>query len=356
MSVRFVTFIAALTLVSATLAPLAEAQPSKQAREGLEGLAKKVVFTATSSIGGKIASRIDSLVLKPLIAYFTTGEDERLGAAFTELLKGGAGIYFPALGITLNAGKVVIGGSTYATLRLYEAAEERQVDQYVFGGASFDLLRDLRNPLRGQPSFFEVARKKFSITEQNIGARVKDEVQLRYLWNAYTSPLRGMPGPIYEDVERGWPALVSYWKIKRAEAIAQSLQALRQALETEAQARRRDLLAASTPTDISGTWWLRGGGMFEVQAKGTQVSWTLSIPLAKIKHQGHGALVDGVLSGTFSDIENPGGKHDGEYTNWTLSADGRQMCGKVRWWKQGDPTKKVNAGGGSDCYQRERPR
>ncbi|MDQ7839907.1 MAG: hypothetical protein RDU83_02635 [bacterium] len=335
--------------------PAAGAQSPGPVGEGLEGLAKEVVFRAAGSVGGKIAGDVDAIVISPLVAYFTTGETERLGAAYRALLESGVAMQFPALGIAINAGRVVIGGSTYAVLRLYEAADERQIDRIVFGGSRFDLLRDLRNPLRGHPSFFEVAGRKFGITEVNIAVKVKTERRLREIWDSYTSPLRGMPGSIRQEADRGWPRLRDYWKAKTAELLALKLRDLARALETEARKGRGRVTTARSTSDISGTWWLKGGGTFLIEQTGTRVRWVLEIPSAGIRHEGHGTYVAGVLSGTFRDTHNPGGLHDGEYTAWKVFPDGRKMCGEVRWWRKGDTTRRQGAGGGSDCYYKEKP-
>jgi len=124
----------------------------------------------------------------------------------------------------------------------------------------------------------------------------------------------------------------------------------------EEVARMKSYMEQRAYSDISGTWWLSGGGTFEIQQSGSEISWTLSIPNRKIKHFGQGTYRNGVFNGSFVDSSNPGGLHEGEYKNWKISADGRTICGDVRWWAIGDSTQTRSAGGGQDCYSREKRR
>jgi hypothetical protein len=113
---------------------------------------------------------------------------------------------------------------------------------------------------------------------------------------------------------------------------------------------------ANPSASIAGTWWLKNGGTFEItQAEGQEVFWTLSIPSANVRHSGHGTYDGGTLQGEFQDSENPGELHDGEYVDWRLSSDGQSICGQVHWWKSGDASHTIGAGGGSDCYYRQQP-
>jgi pimeloyl-ACP methyl ester carboxylesterase len=107
---------------------------------------------------------------------------------------------------------------------------------------------------------------------------------------------------------------------------------------------------AHHPASIAGTWYLQPDGTFAIQQSGATITWHLVIPSRGIEHLGHGTYANGVFNGDFSDIRNPGGNHDGKYTNWTLSADGTTICGNVSWWKHGGSS--LHPGGGSDCYHR----
>jgi hypothetical protein len=112
-------------------------------------------------------------------------------------------------------------------------------------------------------------------------------------------------------------------------------------------------LAAVTPLPagaIAGTWYVEPAGTFEVDQRGEDVSWVLSIPERHLRHEGSGSFSRGILNGTYADTENPGGLHAGEYKGWQVTSEGK-LCGQVRWWIKEDPAK--GAGAGFDCYSRQ---
>ncbi|MFZ2303061.1 MAG: hypothetical protein WAW10_14470 [Gallionella sp.] len=205
-------------------------------------------FGETFRKPGKFIGAVDNLAIDPIVTFFTTEDDnktpgnEALTALLFKVLEGGLKLYFPAYGITLDAGKVIVGNSIVAVSELYESGHRASIERMVFGGSAPNDAFLLGNvdDLFKQQSFFGEFLPRHKITTDNIARKIKSEQALRDLWfKTYRSYLMsgvGSIGPLQKPDEfgrlpvdnrlrDGWDRLLKYWELKRASEFGESLRA-----------------------------------------------------------------------------------------------------------------------------------
>lgn len=240
-------------VVTFQLAHLSEA--TALAEEGKTDLAKEAVFQAFKDVGGEVASSIDSFALDPLITYFTTPDDKALDAALLKALEGVRDAAFPTLGLSIKAGKVIIGTAQYTVEQMYQAGGIQQRESLIFGGSPDRLLGDLNNPY-SKASFFGIKSVEGQgITKENIGQTIKTEARLKELWGYYKSEVGTVLGQ--GPIDQAWPSMLEYWRDKRAAIVLDDLFAALQGKSREIVRklgeRRQALATVPTPAKPTGT-------------------------------------------------------------------------------------------------------
>jgi hypothetical protein len=241
-----------------------------------EFMEKVALKKALKTVGGNIAADIGGEAWKAtgraiaggtvvgmdaVVEYFTHPDDTRLDAAMHKLLEGGTKIVFPTYGITVVAGRFLLGspekpGFASTTVEhVVEAARSGQLDAFICGDRSYDNLF-------AETSFFDLnAVRNRGITCENFTDRVRstrDLEQMRSLWFGYykRTLLDVNPGTenrarTQEMLDQGWARLEQSWKLQWAEKLYAEM---REALKREARelaqqpSATRCLAAAATAT------------------------------------------------------------------------------------------------------------
>ena len=234
--------------------------PAELCKDGLYELAKTAIFTAVKTVGGgtfgKAADEIDAVVLDPIVAYYTHPDEEALGAVAKEMFEAGVDIYFPAFGIAIQAGKVVVGGTAgavkYTLDQLIQATREQTLEAVIFGTGVGGLLARVNNPLRDVNFFSIGALANKGITPESFGQKVTSSEQLNTLWftqyrNVLVNDLLFNKDEVDKVLAEAWPRLDEYWRLKRAAA---GLEAFRTELERQLRTgaeKAKTLPCAPTP-------------------------------------------------------------------------------------------------------------
>lgn len=216
----------------------------KTGRAGAEDLVKEAVFEgferAVGDSGGeivelaggpyhlksgKILGAIDDVIIDPLIEAATTPGDkfEKFEAWLKAASLGGIKVIWPAYGLTVDAGKLVIGGGVYTTEQMIEAAKAQQIEAIIFGRGFGGVLGSFGNPI-AQQDFFTIPKLFGRITPQNFGEKIGSYAELRAVWfgdykNCLVKELLFNEQEVQAALEAGFPRLEEYWKLKRAELV-----------------------------------------------------------------------------------------------------------------------------------------
>lgn len=225
------------------------------AQEGMIDLAKEAIFQAFAEVGGEVASSIDSFALDPLITYFTTPQDKALDATVLKVLEGIRDAAFPALGLSIKAGKFIIGSAEYTVEQMYAAGDIQQREALIFGGSPDRLLGVINNPY-AKVSFFSIKSVKDvqGITKENIGQKIKTEARLKELWGYYKSEVGTVLGQ--DAIDKSWLSMLEYWRGMRAATVVDELNAkLMAKAEQIAQKlrERQQAIAVTKPTPTPTT-------------------------------------------------------------------------------------------------------
>lgn len=215
-----------LALSGAALQPAMSSPPSgKWAKEGSDKLLKIVFMEAIKQLlpGGKIAAKINSWGIDPLVTASTTeGEPkDKIDAWLFALGQAGIKTAWPPYGITLAGGKIFIGGSIYTTEHMLAAAHDQQIQAIITGKGTGGMLDRVDNVMAETPFMDLPLVQNRGITPDNLGQSVKSEEELRNLWfNSYGVQLRDLYGRnnAKTALDEGWPRLLEMWRAQRAEA------------------------------------------------------------------------------------------------------------------------------------------
>lgn len=254
----------------------AGASSSEAVGEGAEGIAKEVIHSALHDVGGKVTGPIDGLVIDPLTTYLTSESPDAVDRTFWKVVEAMNGVAIPGYGILINGGRIAWGATSYAVEEMVVLGRRRQVEETVFGrqiseDPSIEHLLVLSNShavLRHENFFASTAARNAqggAITPENIGARVRNEEDLRKVWEAYGRALKGGPMQLApretaEALQAGWPVLRDYWRFRRAGAVIDEFQRAFARRLREAARRNASQPAASAPEpDLSGDYVITEG-------------------------------------------------------------------------------------------------
>jgi hypothetical protein len=260
--------IAFAVLLAAVIGSPLHAQPSSQwIGEGRDDVLRNAVVDAFKKTvpGAKFAFDVGDFVLDPIVAAATTRgtSEEKIDAWVRGLGQARVSAAFPAYGLVLAGGKIIIGGATYTVEGMIQATHDQEVLAILAGRGAGGPLDRVNNVLADTP-FVSVLNQ--GVTLENIGALPRTELD-RY-WNRYVSQVRDLYGRANADVVKSevWPKLLALWETQRAKANLEQVvgQLDRAIAEAQAQAEAR-AQAGSTPFagDLSGTWkWSCCGGAY----------------------------------------------------------------------------------------------
>jgi hypothetical protein len=181
-----------------------------------EEMAKNAIWDAIKAAGGEIIGVPTDISIDPLVEYLSNPTGKDVKAAVTSFAEGFASLSFPALGIAIKGGKILIGGSTAGVQLVVDEAHRQQLLATIFGGSSF-------GNLFSQVGFFSIgAVANQGITPANIGEKVTSLEALKTLWfTQYARVLhdlfKGEEESVDNTLKEAWPLLVQYWASKRAQ-------------------------------------------------------------------------------------------------------------------------------------------
>ena len=241
-------------------------------REGAEDLFKGAVFDAFNEAlgesggklvelggvpqtikGGHILGIVDDVLIDPLVAAATTDGDhfDKFDAWVKGATVGGLKVVWPAYGLVVDGGKLVIGGGIYTTGQMIEAVREQQIEAIIFGRGFGGTLGSFNNPLAEQN--FLTIPKVFNagITAQNFGEKIETREKLRELWftdyrNTLVRELLMDAADVDAALNEGFARLEEFWRLKRAAVAAEKFAATlsRKVLAAQHEAEQAALAAA----------------------------------------------------------------------------------------------------------------
>ena len=217
-----------LPTMSVQSAPEPPKPTGKWASEGAQGLLKSKVLDIVKQIlsknGGLILDVADSMVVDPLVEAATTNgtPDDKFDALMKALGTGGVKVAFPAFGLMLDGGKLVMGSALYTVDEMRAAAHDQQMEALILGQDQGGLLGSIGNPMAEQPFLKSPFMINRGITKDNFADKITSEETLRDLWfNRYRNTLtRDLPfstADVDQVLKDGWPRLQQYWQLRQAE-------------------------------------------------------------------------------------------------------------------------------------------
>ncbi len=261
---------------------------SKWVGQGVEKLLKIAFMEAVKQTlpGGKIAAKINSWGIDPLVTASTTeGSDEdKINAWLIALGQAGVKAAWPPYGIVMAGGKIFIGGSIYTVEQMMSAAHDEQIQAIITGKGTGGLLDRVDNVMAETPFMDLPLVRNRGITPDNLGQSVQSEAELHSLWfDSYGVQLRDLYGPnnARTALSEGWPRVLEMWRAQRAQAavsdmVAKLNQAMQMAQDQVAQEQAAggsddgsgngtapgDFAGSYTSSNGTSTLTISGGGSF----------------------------------------------------------------------------------------------
>jgi hypothetical protein len=270
---RVKTAMAGVVLAAACIGNSASAQPSSGwVGDGRDDFLKGQAVDILKAMmpGAEFTFNTADFVLDPLVTVATTPGtyDVKLDAWLKAMVQAGVNAQFPAYGIALNAGKVVIGGSIYTTEQMLAAAQDQQLQAILTGAGTGGLLDRVNNVTADTPFIDNPYIKNQGITPENLGQKVGSEADLRRLWyTTYGGQLRDLygRGNATEVLDAGWPKVLELWKAQYVTAkIPSIISQLDTAIPKVQQqlAERASQMAGASGNDADAITKTIAGGQF----------------------------------------------------------------------------------------------
>ena len=214
----------AMALLQGSGAHPAAAQPSRAwAQEGGADLLKSAMmeaFKKSLGPGGEIISSTSDLVIDPLVTASTKAgtTKDKLDAWLLAMGEAGVKAVWPAYGLSLSAGKIVVGGAIYGTVELIAVLQDDQNRAILFGKSDGSFLDRFNNVMADTP-FIDNAGVR-GLTADNLGDLITSETKLKEQWAFYVRRLRDLYGASNaETADKNWPRLLKIWRLQRSAAV-----------------------------------------------------------------------------------------------------------------------------------------
>jgi hypothetical protein len=198
----------------------AAAQPSSGwIADGRDDIVKNTAIDILKEMmpGANFAFNTGDFVIDPLVTAATTPgtTDEKVDAWLKAMIQAGVVAEFPAYGIALSAGKIVVGTAILTTEQLIAATQDQQALAILTGSGG--LLGRANNPTADMPFATSAFVRTNGLTINNLGQKIGSESDLKRLWfTVYGNELRGVYGRNSETVtnalDLAWPMVLDLWK------------------------------------------------------------------------------------------------------------------------------------------------
>jgi hypothetical protein len=210
-----------LLIILAPLSIFAAAPPPQDsaADSVLKDLALEA-FKKSMGPGGELISNVNSFAIDPLVTASTTHgtTKDKLQAWLNAMARAGLDVAWPAYGLAIKGGEIVVGGTRGGVEALLESLQDDQNRAILFGKAEDNFLDRFNNIMADTP-FIDHAGVR-GLTADNLGSLITSETMLRKQWDFYIRELKDLYGAENaETAKKNWPRLLKIWQLQRAAVV-----------------------------------------------------------------------------------------------------------------------------------------
>lgn len=322
-------------VISLALATAAYAAPpnSDQMREGGQELLKSAMleaFKKSLGPGGELIGDASDLVIDPLVSASTTpgSAAEKAEAWLKAMGQAGVNAAWPAYGLAISGGKIVVGGAQYTVEEMINALHAQQDEAILFGPVAKGL--DRVGNIAADTPFINLPKLVAQhINRDNMGVRIRSEQELHDYWfndyRVWIAPFHLQETNVI--IQRDWPLLLKAWRLQRAAIVEREFFARLDAAEakairdTEAKQAGAQQDGASALPDISGTWHFVDDWEYEIKQTGSNFTWWMK----KFQSNGKGTVDGRALSVSWDGTDGSGS------ATGTVTVDASGRATRIDW-------------------------